>query len=894
MTTSKSNSKSKAKPKPSAKKPDKEEQPETQATPADEKIFPIVGMGASAGGLEALEHFLSHVPDQSNLGFVIVQHLDPTRKGILTELLQRATKMKVTQVRDRTKVLPNHVYVIPPNKDMSILHGVLYLMEPVSPRNQRMPIDFFLRTLAQDLEEKSIGVILSGMGSDGTLGLGAIKDKVGLTLAQEPTTAKFDSMPRSAIESGMADIVAPVDELPARILNYLQRAPKRLNAPEEPEEKHQGALEKIVILLRTQTGHDFSLYKKNTFHRRIERRMGIHQIDQITAYIRYLQENSQELDLLFKELLIGVTNFFRDEDPWVELKKTVLPNLLSNKTDGSVLRAWVPGCSTGEEAYSLAIVFKEALAAMKPSRQFTLNIFATDLDKDAIDRARRGEYLENIAAHVSPGRLKQYFVKTEQGYRVGTEIRECVVFATQSLIQDPPFTKLDLLSCRNLLIYFSPELQKKIIPLFHYSLRDGGILMLGSAETVGGYTHLFASTGSKTRIYRREEGTAKAELIDFPKSFSSTLPNGKEISQKLMQSPSLQSIADKLILDQYAPPTVLVNTEGNILYISGKTGKYLEPAAGKANWNIFVMAREGIRYELTTALQRIKVEPGLVELNGLRITEDDREYFVNVILRRLEDPETLRGLVMVAFTDAPKTMKQNKLNSKAGAPGRSKIHEARLVEIEDKYRRLCMELNNTREEMQTSQEELRSSNEEMQSTNEELQSTNEELTTSKEEMQSLNEELQTVNAELQARVDELSRSNNDMKNLLNSTDIATLFLDNDLHVRRFTTEATKLIKLISGDVGRPITDLASDLLYPDLAGDAREVLAKLGFVEKPIPSLDGRWFTVRIMPYRTLDDRIDGVVITFTDITKAKQLEAELREQREVLAKQIKDRDSNE
>lgn len=672
MTTSKSNSKSKAKPKPRAKKPEKEKQPEHQATSVDEKIFPIVGIGASAGGLEALEHFLSHVPDQSNLGFVVIQHLDPTRKGILSELLQRSTQMKVTQVKDRTKVLPNHVYVIPPNKDISILKGVLYLLDPVSPRNLRMPIDYFLRSLAQDLEEKSIGVILSGMGSDGTLGLGAIKDKVGLTLAQEPATAKFDAMPRSAIESGMADIVAPVDELPALILNYLKRAPRLLTVPEEPKEKYQGELEKIVILLRTQTGHDFSLYKKNTFHRRIERRMGIHQIDQITTYIRYLQENSQELDLLFKELLIGVTNFFRDEDPWIELQKTALPSLLSNKIDGSVIRIWVPGCSTGEEAYSMAIIFKEAIAALKPPKKFTLNIFATDLDNDAIDKARRGVYLENIAAHVSPERLKRYFVQTEQGYRVGTEIRECVVFAAQNLIQDPPFTKLDLLSCRNLLIYLSPELQKKIIPLFHYSLKAGGVLMLGSAETIGGFTNLFKSTGTKTRIYRREPGTVKTESIDFPKAFSSTLPSVKETQRELKASPSLQSLADKLILDQYAPPTVLVNSQGNILYISGKTGKYLEPAAGKANWNIFVMAREGIRYELTTALQKIHQEPGLVEINGLRIIEDDREYFVNLVLRRLDEPDSLRGLVMVAFSDTHQPPNPTQSHTQPAVPGRSK------------------------------------------------------------------------------------------------------------------------------------------------------------------------------------------------------------------------------
>jgi two-component system CheB/CheR fusion protein len=846
--------------------------------------FPIVGIGASAGGLEALEHFLSRVPKNSGMGFVIVQHLDPTRKGIMPELLQRSTGMKVIQVKDRIRVRPNCVYTIPPNKDMSILHGVLHLLEPASPRGLRLPIDFFLRSLAQDRQEQSIGVILSGMGSDGTLGLRAIKEKAGVALVQDPATAKFDGMPRSAVHSGLADIIAPVEELPGKIVAYLQRTPLA-HAPELAlEDKTQNALEKAIILLRAHTGHDFSLYKKNTFYRRIERRMGIHQISRIARYVRYLQENTQELDLLFKELLIGVTSFFRDPAAWEELRKRVFPALMANRPAGHVIRAWVPGCSTGEEAYSLAMVFKDALEKIKPRKRITLQIFATDIDKDAIDKARQGIYAENIRADVSSEQMSRFFTKEDRGWRLKTEIREMVIFAPQSVIMDPPFTKLDILSCRNLLIYLAPEMQKKLIPLFHYSLAPGGVLFLGSAETVGTFTDLFAPLSHELRIFRRKE-SLRSEPLAFPSSFAPPLPAGSDAHVAPKPHLTLQSVADQLMLDSYAPPSVLVTDKGNILYVSGRTGKYLEPAAGKANWNVFVMAHEGLRYELTNAFHKALGQEGPVTIHGLKAGTQ----CVDIMVQRLAEPEALRGLVIIVFTGVAPALEGNS-RKRAGKDGKAPAGgHLRVAQLERDYQQTRLELQTTREEMQTSHEELRSTNQEMQSTNEELQSTNEELTTSKEEMQSLNEELQTVNAELQSKVDELSRTNNDMRNLLNSTDIATLFLDNDLAVRRFTTQATKIINLIPGDIGRPITDLASDLLHPGLADDAREVLRNLGFIEKPISTANGRWFTVRIMPYRTLDDRIDGVVITFADITVAKTLEAQLRGQQAVLEKRVEE-----
>lgn len=845
-----------------------------QASPEPSRPFPIVGLGASAGGLEALEQFLAKLPQPCGMALVVIQHLDPTRKGLMPELLQRATPLSVCQAEDGMRVRPDNVYVIPPNKDMSILHGVLHLFEPSVARGLRLPIDFFLRSLALDQKQNSVGVILSGMGSDGTLGLAEIKEKEGLTLAQEPSSARFDSMPRSAIDAGHTDIVAPVEELPGRIQAYLNSPGMVRKAEQGTDPKTQNGLEKILILLRARAGHDFSAYKKNTLYRRIERRMCLHQIDQIGAYVRYLQENPQELDLLFKELLIGVTSFFRDPAAWAILGEKVLPALLANCAPGP-WRAWVAGCSTGEEAYSLAIAVREAAETLVPKKAFKFQIFASDLDRDAIDRARTGVFLENISADVSPERLSRFFTKEESGYRIRSEIREMVIFSPHSVILDPPFTKLDFLSCRNLLIYLSAEMQKRLFPIFHYSLKPDGALFLGSAETVSSEAKLFTAIDGKSRLFRRIETVLKTEPIDFPASFAAPVRGGTDPeAQRRTRSPqSLQSLAEQHILGSYAPPTVLVDENGNILHISGRTGNYLEPAAGKANWNIFAMAREGLRHELSEAFHKALGQQGPVCLRGLKISLGEASQWTDLSVEKLASSEPLGGLVMIVFTKAAAPT-EPKTKRRAGRPGRE---GPRLAELEQELRGARAELQRSREEMQASQEELRSANEELQSTNEEMQSTNEELTTSKEEMQSLNEELQTVNAELQNKVDELSRSNNDMKNLLNSTDVATLFLDERLNVRRFTTSAVKIIKLIPGDVGRPITDLATELHYPELADDAREVLIKLGSKEKPIRARDGRWFSARIMPYRTADNRIDGVVVTFWDISASKQLEEELR-----------------
>jgi chemotaxis methyl-accepting protein methylase/PAS domain-containing protein len=856
------------------------------AQPAAES-FPIIGIGASAGGFEALEQFMANVPEDCGMAFVIVQHLDPTRKGLMPELLQRGTGMKVMQVKDRTRVRPDCVYVIPPNKDMSILHGVLYLFVPTDKRGQRLPIDFFMHSLALDQRQKAIGVVLSGMGSDGASGLREIKEKGGLVVAQEPSSAKFDSMPRSVIDAGLADIVAPSDELPGQIMTWLEHHAEVVVPAADPESNMHGALEKILILMRSRTGHDFSHYKKNTLYRRIERRMSIHKIERTASYVRFLSENPEELDLLFKELLIGVTSFFRDPRLWELLREETLPKLLASHPT-RLLRAWVAGCSTGEEAYTLAIVFREVVEKLKTGNNFKLQIFATDLDPDAIDKARQGVFSDKITTALTPDQLRRYFIEEERGYRVRAEIREMVIFSPHSLIMDPPFTKLDILSCRNLLIYLMPDIQKKLFPLFHYSLKPGGILILGNAETIGNFTELFEPASGKSRIYHRLETSLRTEPVEFPSFYApgqSAASGSREARKHYI---NLQTQAEQLVLRRYAPPSVLVNEMGNIIHISGKTGKYLEPAAGKANLNVFAMARDGLRQELTSAFQKALCQPGPVVLRGLSICTNGGRQHADVIVERLEDSEPLAGLVIIVFHDisAPVETKTTARTGKGGA------HHARLAELERELHNSRQELRNTWQQMQSSQDELRSANEEMQSTNEEMQSTNEELTTSKEEMQSLNEELQTVNAELQGRLDELSQSDNDMKNLLNSTEVATLFLDSELRIRRFTTEAAKIIKLIPGDVARPITDLASELLYPELCDDASEVLRKLGSMEKPVQAREGNWFSVRITPYRTLDDRIDGVVITFWDITSSKKLESELQEMQIALQNRLAGRSS--
>jgi len=848
--------------------------PVLPVAPMAVKPFPIVGLGASAGGLEALEKFLAHVPSDCGIAFVVVTHLHPGHVSLLPELLAKCTRMPVRRAADGQPVEPNTVYMSLPENYLAILHGTLHHMEPDEPGLLRLPIDYFFRSLAEDQKEKAIGIVLSGTGTDGTLGLKAIKGVAGMTMAQEPDTAKYSGMPASAIGAGLVDYILPVEKLPQQLVAYTHGPYLAAAENERPgDEGLSEPMQKIIVLLRTRTGHDFSAYKANTIRRRIERRVNVHQLKGPEQYLRLLKENPHELDLLFKELLIGVTNFFRDAAAFEGLGKIIAPKLLAERSDGAPVRVWVAGCSSGEEAYSLAMLLQEGMDKLK--KRFPVQIFATDLDHEAIHVARRGLYVEGIVRDVRPQRLARFFIKEDGGYRIKKEIREMVIFAPQNVLKDPPFTKLDLVTCRNLLIYVKPAAQERLLALFHYALKPGGLLFLGSSESLTGLNEQFTELNKKWKIFMRKDVGARHAL---PAEFTTrsakaeTSASGAADGVDRARKQQLSSMIEKTLLTRYAPASVIVNDRGDILYIHGRTGDYLEPATGQPRLNILEMAREGLRIELPSALRRAATQKGEVVHDGVRVKTNGHFASVRLTVLKLAEPESVRGLFLVTF----KTEPELELPKPTGKPARRNAKSSflgRVPELERELQYTKETLQSTVEELQTSNEELKSTNEELQSTNEELQSANEELETSKEEMQSLNEELQTVNAQLQGKLDDLAQANDDMQNLLNSTAIATIFLDQKLHIKRFTSEATKLVKLIPSDVGRPIGDLASNLRYDELQADATEVLHKLGFKEKEVQTKDGEWRQVRISPYRTTENVIEGLVVTFVDINRIKTAE---------------------
>ncbi|HEY1772709.1 MAG TPA: CheR family methyltransferase [Gammaproteobacteria bacterium] len=814
--------------------------------------FPTVGIGTSAGGLSALEKFFRAVPAGSGMAYVVVQHLDPHHKGMLPELLQRATAMPVSAAVSGMTVRRDCVYVIPPNRDMTIRDGKLHLSKLAkSSRGLSLPIDRFFSSLADNSRQLAIGIVLSGMGMDGTRGCRDIRARGGFVGVQDPRSAEFDSMPRSVIDAKHMDAIAPVEELPGRILARHHDVAEAGGTSPDLDIAVRGDMGRLITLLRVRTGHDFSLYKKATLQRRIERRMRAHQFETAERYLTFLRDNPQELDLLFQEMLIGVTNFFRDPAAWNHLRDQVIPALLKRHPQGQALRAWVAGCSSGEEAYSLAIVFRQALAKSKSTAPYSLQIFATDLDSDAIEAARAGVYPASIAKDVGVERLSRYFVQEGNRYRINTEIREMVTFAVQDVIHDPAFTRLDILTCRNLFIYFETELQKKVLALFHYSLNPAGILFLGHAETIGHATNLFRQMKSKLPLYERQQGHSTSPM-EFPNARLRLM--NTPVMETARPAVKLQSLAEQLLLQRFSPTAVLVNGDGDVLYTSGRSGEYLEPAAGKANWNIHAMIRDDLRTEVSGLIDkslREKAEFSCMVQRGPK----KKRAAVEIAVRFLDRPPELRGMLLVTFAPSHPPAASDKRST---AP----LSVRRSVELHEALRHAHEENRSIRENVSTTEEELKSANEELQSTNEELQSTNEELTTSKEEMQSMNEELGTVNAELQARVDELTRATSDMKNLLDSTALVAVFLDARLRVRLFTDSATRIFRLIASDVGRPLTDIVSDLSYPDLQDDAAQVLRTLVFSDKQVETRDGRRYRVKIMPYRTLANFIDGVVIT--------------------------------
>ncbi|QKG54126.1 CheR family methyltransferase [Hymenobacter sp. BRD67] len=851
--------------------------------------FAVVALCGSAGALEAYERFFAHLPAQTGLVFVVVLHRLPDpdlEQGMsLVQVIQRFTPLPVAEAQDGQRVRPNHVYLIPANYDLSLLHGCLYLLKPTQPAGRRLPIDFFLQTLAKDMGERAVCIIFSGLGSDGTIGLKLIMESFGMVMVQAPETAAFDAMPLAAMATEFIDFVLAPELMPTQLLDYLERplevrALRASDAATDAQPSH--ALQKIFLLIRNQTGHDFSFYKRNTVFRRIERRMNSHQIREFTHYVRFLQENPREVEQLFHELLIGVTKFFRDAEAFASLKEHLRPILAAKEPD-STIRVWAPGCSTGEEAYSLAMTLFECLDELQPSRHLRVQIFATDISPDGVAFARAGQYSPNIEGDVSPERLERFFQHVDGHYQIRKEVRDVVVFALHNLNKDAPFMKLDLLVCRNLLIYLNAELQRNLLPVFHYSLHPGGLLFLGTSENITGFHDLFQPLDVKWKISRRSsQPVALPHLLRFPFSqaqhtavppttthMSSSTPNYR-------QNNTFAALVQKTLLQTYAPPAVIIEPKGEILYVNGRTGKYLEPAPGLSGMNIFEMAREELSFEISGAVHRALQSRQDVVVDNVPVRTEAGQQLLRLSVSHLGGAEILTGLLLVVFEDqpTPRRVRLAKRNPQQDSQHRDAVVSALDKELQYTKHRL----QTTVEEMESSLEELKSTNEELQSANEELQSTNEEAMTNKEELQSLNEELMTLNMQYLAKTEELSQAANDMKNLLDATEIAIIFLDNDLRIKRFTPPVARIVSLLPTDVGRPMAHFTSSLRYEHLLRDVQRVLDRLTSLEINIQTTKGQWFTMRILPYCSLDNYIDGAVITFTDITTLKDLELRSQE----------------
>jgi len=833
----------------------------------------IVGIGASAGGLEAFEQLLAALPADTDMAFVLVQHLAPKHESILRELLSKTTRMPVIEVSDGMVAQPNQVYVIPPNAEMSITDGTLHL-SPLDPdRARRMPIDVFLRSLADDQQSRAIGVILSGTASDGTLGIKSIKAMGGVTFAQDDQTAKYNPMPRSAIAAGNVDFILPPD-LIARELTRISRhvhlfAPNGHPHSTDGDGKG-GALEKVYSILRNFSRVDFSYYKPGTIKRRVTRRMFLRKIDSLDAYVQLLRKSREEVEKLFNDVLINVTAFFRDPEAFDNLSREAFPLMLKNKSPNAPIRIWVPGCSTGEEAYSLAIVLLEFLGERATNTQ--IQIFATDVSETIIQKARTGVYPESVAKDMTADRLKRFFRKADGGYQVSKNVRDICVFAKQDIGKDPPFSKLDLISCRNVMIYMAPLLQKRIVPLFHYALNPDGILFLGSSETVGNFGDLFTPIDKKYKIYVKKAGDVPVDFEFVPRyeiDVEAPLKTRNEVVQA-KQRLDLQKITDQVLLNRFVPPSVVVNERLEIVQFIGQTGRYLDPQPGDATLNLLKMVKAGLQLELRLAFQRVR-SSGTIRKDGILVEIDGNLKSTSFEILPVKNTPGKEHYYLVVFENNRPQAKPVADKAEAAGQKRPVKRKSSKVELENKH--LKEELDATREylqsiieEQRTTNEELRSANEEIQSSNEELQSINEELETAKEELQSTNEELTTVNEELQNRNDELSRVNSDVNNLLSSVNIPIIMLGSDLRVRRFTPATEKVMNLIPTDIGRPITDIKSNLRIADLRTMVTRVIDSLEIHESEVEDNDNKSYSMRIRPYRTMDNKIDGVVIVLIDL----------------------------
>ncbi|SMB84371.1 CheR family methyltransferase [Deinococcus hopiensis] len=826
----------------------------------------IVGIGGSAGALDGYERFFLGLPPGSGMAFAVVSHLSPNGESLMPDLLRRCTSLPVVEVEDGMPALPDHVYVAPGGFSVLIRNGTFFLRE--SDEAQGHTINVFFSSLAADQGERSVAVILSGMGTDGTRGLRAIKDNFGLVLVQSPETADYPAMPASAVATGLADHILPPDELAPR-LHQLVTHERLLQS--EPEAVSSADLQKVLLLVRERTGQDFSRYKAATLLRRIDRRMKAHRLGTLPQYLGHLQQNPGEVDALFDDLTINVTSFFRDPEAFDLLKVRLRRSLTQEERGEEAIRVWSVGCASGEEAYSIAIVLHELIQEPNWTGPVTVQIFATDIDPRSIGKARLGLYPRDLEQTVAPERLQRYFSLGEGGYQVSSLIRDMIVFARHNTFGDPPFTQLDLLCCRNMLIYLNADLQKRILSVFHYALKPGGLLFLGASETPGLSDERFSPLDARWKLYRRRPGASGTLPIEAGSSGPGHFPHQglPPRADRRLRTVNLPQHIQRLLLAKYAPPSVAVNAEGNILYVNGRTSRYLElPSGSSGTNNVLDMVRDGLRFELSSAIRRVLKEQHAITLRDVQTGEGQQPYLLDVTVQLISAPDVQEGepTLLIIFEERPAE------DTLEAAPEQVDQVQALVRELHH----LRETLQTTLEENITSTEELRSTNEEYQTTIEELKSTNEELLTSKEELQSVNEELITTSAEHQGIIHDLAQANDDMKNLLESAGIATLYLGNDLRIKRFTSQITQVMNLIPTDIGRQFSDISVKLNGTDFGHHVRQVLSTLTPLEMQVRATDDRWYLMRISPYRTSDNFIDGVVIAFTNIDAVKSLEAKL------------------
>jgi len=843
----------------------------------DAVAFPVVGIGASAGGLEALRLLFKEMPTDIGAAFVVVQHLDPTHESLMADLLGKCTDLPVVQVSDGMRVTCNRVHVIPPNTSLTIGGGALSLSAPTARRGARMPIDQFFSSLADDQQERAIAIVLSGTGTDGTSGVGMIKARGGMLMAQEPGAARFDGMPRSAVSTGHVDYVLPVEEMPKVLAHYLRHLDSR-NQSRALEKKDDDYVENILALIRARLDYDFGCYKLGTLRRRIRRRMGLAHLAQLADYHERLRADHQELQALVRDLLIGVTAFFREAEAWEALGQSIMPELIARHRNDEPIRIWVPGCATGEEAYGVAMVALDAMEAA--GRTNALIVFASDLDKTSLDVGRKGVYPASVVAPISPERLARYFTREGERFQVKKSLRERVIFAAQDLVADPPFSSIDLICCRNVLIYLEPECQERLMVLFHFALSPGGFLFLGNSETTGQQQGLFRPEIKKWRVYRRVESATARHPNFLQRGGRSGYAVGTTRATGPRQRPrGYGPLTQKALLQHFSPAAVLVNRDGRVLYYHGSVRDYLGPMAGDPSEDLLGLAPEGLRGKLRGLLREAAAEGRAASASDAHVRRGEQWYSVKVTVTPVRDEDQQGHLLLVTLEDDGKPLACDD----AVAIDHDRRQDASFGMLEDELRSTREELRDTIEQMETSNEELKASSEEVMSMNEELQSTNEELETSKEELQSLNEELTTLNSQLEDKVHELEDTNNDLGNLLVSTDIATVFLDRRLHIRRYTPAATRLFRLIPSDVGRAMADITFGFDDSDLLDDARRVLAGIAVQQQEVQTKDHRVYLRRLLPYHTEDEPLNGVVVTFTEITERKEAELALAESERTL-----------